>query len=104
MNELKEITIEEWNQIPKHYIKNLFTNFIKRCKKIIELNGARLEPEHLRDIRKEMAQEEEENEEKIDEEKDNENDKRPNLKLKLVYSQKELIKKAKKEIALIRKK
>ena len=34
--------------------------------------------------------------------KDNENDKRPNLKLKLVYSQKELIKKAKKEIALIR--
>ena len=103
LNELKEITIEEWNQIPKHYIKNLFTNFIKRCKKIIELNGARLEPEHLRDIRKEMTQEEE-NEEKIDEEKDNENDKRPNLKLKLVYSQKELIKKAKKEIALIRKK
>ena len=47
--------------------------------KIIELNGARLEPEHLRDIRKEMTQEEE-NEEKIDEEKDNESDKRQNLK------------------------
>ena len=59
LNELKEITIEEWNQIPKHYIEKLFTNFIKRCKKIIELNGARLEPEHLRDIRKEMTQEEE---------------------------------------------
>ena len=57
LEKLKEIAIEEWNQIHKDYFKNLFTNFIKRCKKIIELNGARLEPEHLRDIRKEMTQE-----------------------------------------------
>ena len=103
MEELKEITIEEWNQIPKDYIKSLFTNFIKRCKKIIELKGARIEPEHLRDIRQEMAKEEY-NEEKIDEIKTNDEEERQNLKMKLVFSKNELIKKAKKEIALIKKK
>ena len=39
LDELKQITIEEWNKIPKSFIKKLFKNFIKRCKKIIELNG-----------------------------------------------------------------
>ena len=103
LEELKEITIEEWNQIPKDYIKSLFTDFIKRCKKVIELKGARLEPEHLRDIRNEMAKEKV-NGEKIDEIKANVEEQGQNLKLKLIYSKKELIKKAKKEIALIRKK
>ena len=103
MEELKEITIEEWNQIPKDYNKSLFTDFIKRCKKIIELKGARIEPEHLRDIRQEMAKEEY-NEEKIDEIKTNDKEERQNLKMKLVFSKNELIKKAKKEIALIKKK
>ena len=82
MEELKEITIEEWNQIPKDYIKSLFTNFIERCKKIIELKGARLDPEHLRDIRQEMANEEDD-EEKIDEIKTNDKEERQNLKMKL---------------------
>ena len=54
LEELKVRTIEEWNKIPKNYIKKLFKNFIKRCNKIIELEGGRLEPEHLKDIRKEM--------------------------------------------------
>ena len=99
LEELKERTIEEWNKIPKDYIRNLFDNFIKRCNKIIELKGGRLEPEHLRDIRKEPEKEKVKFEEnaKEDEEK-------RNLKLKLVYSKNELIKKAKKEIAIIRKK
>ena len=57
--ELKIITIEEWNKIPIDYVKKLFINFRKRCEKIIELNGGRLEPEHLREIRKEMEKEEE---------------------------------------------
>ena len=111
LEELKVKTIEEWNKIPKDYIQNLFTNFIKRCMKIIELKGARLEPEHLNEIRKELNKEEgneekieEEKEEKIDEKKANEWENRQNLKFKLVYNQKELIKKAKKEIAIIRKK
>ena len=98
LEELKEITIEEWNKISKDYIKNLFNNFIKRIEKIIELKGGRFEPEHLRDIRKEMRKEIRKDEEKIDEEEQRQ------LKLKLVYNKNELIKKAKIEIALIRKK
>ena len=101
LEELKEITIEEWNQIPKDYIKSLFTNFIKRCKKVIELNGARLEPEHLRDIRNEMAKEKV-NGEKIDEIKTNDEEERQNLKL--VYIKNELIKKAKKRNCINKKK
>ena len=45
--ELKIITIEEWIKIPKKFIQKLFKNFIKRCQKIIELKGGRLEPVHL---------------------------------------------------------
>ena len=102
--ELKIITIEEWNKIPIDYVKKLFINFRKRCEKIIELNGGRLEPEHLREIRKEMEKEEE-NKEKMDEkEKSDEVELKQKLKLKLIYSKPELIKKAKKEISLIRKK
>ena len=48
------------NKIPKSFIQKLFKNFIKRCKKIIELNGRRLEPVHLKQIRKEVMDEEKE--------------------------------------------
>ena len=34
LDELKQITIEEWNNIPKSFIQKLFRNFIKRCNKI----------------------------------------------------------------------
>ena len=54
LNELKQITIEELNNIPQSFIQKLFRNFIKRCNKIIELKGGRLEPVHLKQIRKEM--------------------------------------------------
>ena len=101
--ELKEITIEEWNKIPKEYIKKLFNNFRKRCQKIIELEDGRLEPEHLREIRNEEKEEESKKEtdnyEKVDEE-----ELKQKLKLKLVYSKPELIKKAKKEISFLKKK
>ena len=60
LNELKQITIEEWNNIPKSFIQKLFRNFIKRCNKIIELKGGRLEPVHLKQIRKEMEVEDKE--------------------------------------------
>ena len=103
LEELKVRTIEEWNKIPKDYIKRLFHNFIKRCNKIIELKGGRLEPEHLRDIRKEMEKEDEKEEEEINNGNDLV-DEQHNLKLKLIFSKNELIKKAKKEIAIIRKK
>ena len=40
-DDLKQITIEEWNKIQKSFIKKLFKNFIERCKKILKLNGWR---------------------------------------------------------------
>ena len=99
MDELKQITIEEWNKIPKSFVQKLFKNFIKRCEKIIELNGGRLEPVHLQQIRREA-----ENEEKEDEEEISDYNESKVLKLKLVYNKNELLKKARKKIALIRKK
>ena len=106
LDELKQITIEEWNKIPKSFIQKLFKNFIKRCKKIIELDGGRLEPIHLKQIRKEAEKEEKEEKEKIDadENEDLENNDSKKLKLKIIYNKNELLQKAKKEIALIRKK
>ena len=102
--ELKIIIIEEWNKIPIDYVKKLFINFRKRCEKIIELNGGRLEPEHLREIRKEMEKEEEDDSSEEEKENAYEVEQKQKLKLKLIYSKPELIKKAKKEISLIRKK
>ena len=102
--ELKIITIEEWNKIPIDYVKKLFINFRKRCEKIIELNGGRLEPEHLREIRKEMEKKEEDDSSEEEKENAYEVEQKQKLKLKLIYSKPELIKKAKKEISLIRKK
>ena len=52
--DLDELTIfmfEEWYSIPQTLINNLFKNFIKRIKKILELEGARLEDEHLKQIK-----------------------------------------------------
>ena len=102
--ELKIITIEEWNKIPIDYVKKLFINFRKRCEKIIELNGGRSEPEHLREIRKEMEKKEEDDSSEEEKENAYEVEQKQKLKLKLIYSKPELIKKAKKEISLIRKK
>ena len=104
LDELKLITIEEWNKIPKSFIQKLFKNFIKRCKKIIELNGGRLEPVHLKQIRKEVKDEEKEVKEEKEEKEDFEDGESKKLKLKMIYNKNELIQKAKKEIALIRKK
>ena len=65
LDELRQISIEEWNKIPQDFIRKLFRNFLKRCKKIIELKGGRLEPAHLRQIRKEMNEEHNNEEEHI---------------------------------------
>ena len=101
LDELRQISIEEWNKIPQNFIQKLFKNFLKRCKKIIESKGGRLEPVHLRQIRKEMKEENNNEEEIMNEEKNEEN---KTLKLKIVFHEEELIRKAKKEIAFIRKK
>ena len=99
LDELKLFTIEEWNKIPKSFIQKLFKNFIKRCKKIIELNGGRLEPVQLKQIRKEVIDEEKE----VKEEKKILKVVNQKIKNKYDFNKNELLQKAKKEIALIRK-
>ena len=47
---------EEWYSIPQTLINNLFKNYIKRIKKILELEGARLELEHLKQIKEEEGE------------------------------------------------
>ena len=71
LEELKKFTLEEWNSIPNRIIQKCGMGYIKRLKKVIELQGERLEPYHLNLIQKELDNEqgeldegEEENEKK----------------------------------------
>ena len=48
IEQLKEFLLEEWNSVPLNLIQNLCAGFLDRVKKVIELNGRRLEPEHLK--------------------------------------------------------
>ena len=52
IDELKEYIQEEWASVPKLLLKNLCERYIARLKKVIELKGARLEPEHIKQLRK----------------------------------------------------
>ena len=65
----------------------------------------RLEPIHLKEIRKEEENEEESKKEKENEEEEKEEDeKKEELKLKIIFNEEELKKNAKKEINFLRKK
>ena len=94
LDELKLFSIKEWNKIPKSFIRKLFKNFIKRCKKSIELNWGRLEPVHLKQIRKEVIDEEKEVKE---EKKDFEGSESKKLKLKMIFIKMNFFKKLKKK-------
>ena len=48
LKELKAFIIQEWSSVPLSLIRNLCSGFIKRVKKVLELNGSRLEPQHLK--------------------------------------------------------
>ena len=50
IKDLKKFTLEEWNNISKKEIKNQFKHFIEKCKKIIDLDGEKLEDPHLQEI------------------------------------------------------
>ena len=67
LEELKIITIDEWNKIPTNFIQKLFKNF---CQKIIMLKWGRLDSFYLNQIRKEMKKVEKEDEDKNQEKKD----------------------------------
>ena len=48
IEELKNFLLEEWNSVPKEMIKNLCRNWLERVKKVLELNGGRIEPEYFK--------------------------------------------------------
>ena len=85
IDELKKYISEEWNSIPKSLIENLFKNYINRIKKVIKLDGARLEPEHLKKLGR--VKKEAHNWKKARDQK-----------LKVVYNDPQLLKYKKKEI------
>ena len=48
IDELKKYLLEEWNAVPEEMVKNLCKGYLKRIKKVLELNGARIEPEYFK--------------------------------------------------------
>ena len=104
IDELKKITIQEWNKIPKKIIQKSGLSYLKRVKKIIEIGGERLEPYHLNEIKKEVEEEIGELEESLDNEEIGEKNKDNKLKMKIIYNDKRLGIVKKKEVAQLRKK
>ena len=58
IEELTEFMFEEWYSVPQSLIDNLFRSYLARIRKVIELDGARLENEHLKQIKKKVENEE----------------------------------------------
>ena len=48
IDELKTFILEERNSVPTSLIRKLCSGYLDRVKKVIELKGSRLEPEHLK--------------------------------------------------------
>ena len=63
IEELKKFTLDEWNNIPKKIIEKYGKDYIKKLEKVIEIDGERSEPHHLRQTGKENIAEDEENKE-----------------------------------------
>ena len=59
LDELKRITIEEWNKIPERIINKCEKSYVKILKKKIKLNGEILKPFYLKQTEEEMKKEEE---------------------------------------------
>ena len=98
LNELKRITIEEWNNITKKIIEKCGENYLNRLKKVIEINGKRLEPFHLREIEKSNKSQATE----IENEKESQL-LVDNLKIKVVYNDQALNALRKKQILRLKK-
>jgi hypothetical protein len=96
LDELTTFFFEEWYSVPQSLINNLFKNYIKRIKKILQLEGARLELEHLKQIRKEEEDEGEYGDKHIWKKKD--------FEILKIYNDEELLKLKNREIASLNKK
>ena len=92
IDDLKQFLREEWSSIPKSLLKKLCQRYLDRLKKVVALGGARLEPEHLKQLGKK--------------EKEHYEWKKPVeiQKMKIVFNNIQLMKYKKKEIAFLKKK
>ena len=52
LNELKQFLLEEWNSIPLEMVQNLCEGYLKRVEMVYNMNGKRLEKEHLKKLKK----------------------------------------------------
>jgi hypothetical protein len=48
IEELKKFLMEEWNSIPKDMVQNLCRAYLERVKKVVEIEGGRIEPEYFK--------------------------------------------------------
>ena len=48
IEELKKFLMEEWNSIPKDMVQNLCRGYLERVKKVVEIEGGRIEPEYFK--------------------------------------------------------
>ena len=107
IEELTKYTFEEWNSVPKSLIQNLCNNYIKKIEKVLKNGGARLEKEHLNELRKENEKKKRKKYlEYLDENIYQEKHKwelKNEYKLINIYNDQELLKKKKKEITAIKK-
>ena len=53
--ELKKFLLEEWSSVPLELVQNLCRGFLDRIKKVLELKGSRLEPEHFKKKEKDIT-------------------------------------------------
>ena len=105
LEDLKKYALEEWSKVKKSSIERAHLEFIERVKKIIEINGSQLDPFHINQIKKEMRKKygEEENLEKEYKEEKQEIEQNKDMKLKVVYNDKYLQQKRKKELSSLNK-
>ena len=61
IEELIQYTFEEWYSVPQSLVENLCNNYIKRIRMVLQNDGARLEKEHLNELRNEKKMESEKN-------------------------------------------
>ena len=48
IEDLKRFLLEEWNSVPLKMVQSLCEGYFNRLKKCVELNGGRIEPEHIK--------------------------------------------------------
>ena len=106
IEDLVKYTFEEWNSVPQSLVQNLCKNYIKKIEKVLKNGGARLEKEHLNELRNnENEKKKKKYLEYLDENMYEEHkwELKNGYKIINIYNDQDLLKKKKKEIIAIKK-